>query len=90
MIKTNFLGDEIPKENVHCAGIACITVYSVMKMEKKVLSTSLFKRVQIKNEENKDVQIHKSWIHKAESESEIESDAELESKIKSDSDSDSE
>ena len=34
MIKTNFLGDEIPKENVHYACIACITIDSVMKMEK--------------------------------------------------------
>ena len=35
VIKTNFLGDEIPKENVHYACIACITIDSVMKMEKK-------------------------------------------------------
>ena len=34
VIKTNFLGDEIPKENVHYACIACITIDSVMKMEK--------------------------------------------------------
>ena len=35
MIKTNFLGDEIPKENMHYACIACITIDSVMKIEKK-------------------------------------------------------
>ena len=35
MIKTNFLGDEIPKENVHYICIAGITIDSVMKMEKK-------------------------------------------------------
>ena len=35
VIKTNFLGDEIPKENVHYAYIACITIDSVMRMEKK-------------------------------------------------------
>ena len=29
-IKTNFLGNEIPKENVHYACIACITIDSVM------------------------------------------------------------
>ena len=34
-IKTNFLGDKIPKENVHYACIACITIDSVMKIEKK-------------------------------------------------------
>ena len=34
VIKTNFLGNEIPKENVHYACITCITIDSVMKMEK--------------------------------------------------------
>ena len=34
-IKTNFLGDEIPKENIYYACIACITIDSVMKTEKK-------------------------------------------------------
>ena len=44
-IKTNFLGNEVPKENMHYTCIACVTIDSVMKMEKK-LSTSLFRRVQ--------------------------------------------
>ena len=35
VIKTNFLGDKIPKENMHYACIACITVDSVMKIKKK-------------------------------------------------------
>ena len=35
VIKTNFLGDEIPKENVNYASIACVTIESVMKIEKK-------------------------------------------------------
>ena len=35
VIKTNFLGDEIPKENVHYACIACITIDFAMKMDKK-------------------------------------------------------
>ena len=34
-IKTNFLGDEVPKENKHYTCIACITIDSVMRMEKK-------------------------------------------------------
>ena len=34
-IKTNFLGNNIPKENTHYTCIACITVHSVMKMNKK-------------------------------------------------------
>ena len=44
-IKTNFSGNEVPKENMHYTCIACVTIDSVMKMEKK-LSTSLFRRVQ--------------------------------------------
>ena len=34
-IKTNFLGNKIPKENEHYTCIACITIDSVMRMEKK-------------------------------------------------------
>ena len=46
-IKTNFLGNEIPKENMHYTCIACITIDSVVKMDKKKISASLFRRVQI-------------------------------------------
>ena len=35
VIKTNFLGDEVSKENKHYTCIACITIDSVMRMEKK-------------------------------------------------------
>ena len=35
MIKRNFLGNGIPKENMHYTCIACITIDSVMKMDKK-------------------------------------------------------
>ena len=35
MIKRNFLGNGIPKENMHYTCIACITTDSVMKMDKK-------------------------------------------------------
>ena len=55
VIKTNFLGDEIPKESMHYTCIACITIDSVMRMEKKELSTSLFRRMQIQNKEDKNV-----------------------------------
>ena len=56
-----FLGDEIPKESVHYTFIACVSIDSVMRMEKKS-SASLFRRVQIQIKENKDDQIHKHWI----------------------------
>ena len=59
VIKTTFLGDKIPKESMHYFCIACITIDSVMRMEKKELSKSLFRRVQIQIKENEDEQVHK-------------------------------
>ena len=35
LIKTNFLGNGVPKGNMHYACIACISIDSVMKMGKK-------------------------------------------------------
>ena len=35
VIKTNFLGDEVSKGNVHYACIACMTIDSVMRMKIK-------------------------------------------------------
>ena len=36
-IKTNFLVNEVPKGNMHYTCIACITIDSVMKMDKKII-----------------------------------------------------
>ena len=47
VIKTDFLGDEIPKESLHYNCIACITIDSVMRMGKKELFTTLFRRMEI-------------------------------------------
>ena len=41
--KTNFLGNDTPKENMNYTCIACITIDSVMRMDKKP-SASLFRR----------------------------------------------
>ena len=35
VIKTNFLGNDMPKENMHYICIACITIDSVMRIDKK-------------------------------------------------------
>ena len=59
VIKTNFLGNELPKENMHYNCIACITIDSVMRTDKKSSSTGLFRGMQIQDKENTDVQIHK-------------------------------
>ena len=48
IIKTNFWGDEVPKEGVHHTCIACITIDSVMRMKKKKqLPTSLSRKMQV-------------------------------------------
>ena len=35
VIKTNFLGNGVPKENMHDTCIGCLTIDSVMKISKK-------------------------------------------------------
>ena len=35
VIKTNFLGNDMPKENMHYTCITCITIDSVMRIDKK-------------------------------------------------------
>ena len=37
VIKTNFLGNDMPKENMHYTCIACITIDSVMRIDKKAI-----------------------------------------------------
>ena len=57
--KTNFLGNKIPKENKHQSCIACVTIDSVMMIEKKDYRQFFLKDVNTK-QKNKDKQIHKS------------------------------
>ena len=38
VIKTNFLGNDMPKENMHYTSIAYITIDSVMRIDKKTIS----------------------------------------------------
>ena len=45
VIKTNFLGNDVPKKNMHYTCIASITIDSVMRIDKKKSSASLFRRV---------------------------------------------
>ena len=46
VIKTNFLGNDTPKENMHYTCIACVTIDSVMRMDKKPF-TGLYRGMQI-------------------------------------------
>ena len=45
MIKILFDGNEIPKEKIEYVCIACISVDSVLKIDKKKIPTSLFRTV---------------------------------------------
>ena len=75
VIKTNFLGDEIPKEGVHYACISCITIDSVMRMKKMN-----YPQVYLEECKYKIKKIKMSKFINTELESELESDTELESK----------
>ena len=48
VVKINFLGDEIPKENVHYTCIVCITIDSVMRIEKRIIHKFIHKNVNTK------------------------------------------
>ena len=47
VIKTNFLGDDIPKENMYYACIACIAIDSVMRIDKKTICKFIQQSVNI-------------------------------------------
>ena len=86
MIKANFLGDKIPKEGVHYACIACITICFCYVNEKKKK-----KYPQVYLEECKysitKIKMSKYITAELESESELKSDTELEPKSELASDS---
>ena len=84
VIKTNFLGNDVPKENMHYTCIACITIDSVMRIDKKIIHKFILKNFyRVKK-------IQMSRFINTELDSDSESDAELMAKLKSDSDNDSE
>ena len=78
-IKTNFLGDEVPKENEHYTCIACITIDSVMRMEKKNYPQVYLEECKYRMKKTKMTKFIEAEL-KSESESELESDIELELK----------
>ena len=79
VIKTNFLGDEVPKENKHYTCIACITIDSVMRMEKKNYPQVYLEECKYRMKKTKMTKFIEAELE-SESESELESDIELELK----------
>ena len=83
VINTNFLGNNIPKENMHYTCIACIIIDSVMKMDKKY-----FLQVYSKEWNYKIQKIQMSRFITAELDSDLDSDSHHDSEDDSDTDSD--
>ena len=84
VIKTNFLGNGVQKENMHYACLSCITIDSVMRMKKKN-----FPQVSLEECKYKIKKIQTSRFINTELDSDSESEAELMAALKSDSDNDS-
>ena len=84
MIKTNFLGNGIPKENMHYTWIACITIDFVMKMDKKNYPQVYLEKCKYKT---KKIQMSRFINAELESDSELASDSDDDSDDDSDSDS---
>ena len=82
-----FLGIEIPKENMHYTCIACITIYSVLKMDKKNYSQVYLEECKYRV---KKIQISRFTSTELESDSESDSEAESKSDTELKSNSDSE
>ena len=78
-LKTNFLGDKIPKENEHYTCIACITIDSVMRMENKNYPQDDLEEYKYRMKKIKMTKLIEAEL-KSESKSESESDNELELK----------
>ena len=98
VIKTNFLGNDVPKENMHYTCIACITIDSVMRIDKKnhpqvyleeckyrvkKIQMSRFINTELKSDSDLDSDLDSEKIV-------AKFDAELMAKLKSNSDNDSE
>ena len=79
MMKTNFLGDEIPEESMHYTCIACITIDSVMRMKKKNYLQVYLEECKYRMKKTKMTKF-KEAEQELESESELVSDIELELK----------
>ena len=75
VIKTNFLSDEVPKENEHYTCIACITIDSVVRMEKSNFLQVFLKELKYRMKKTKMMKFIKAEVESV-PESELESDAE--------------
>ena len=86
-IKTNFLDNKIKKKDTYYTCIACVTIDSVLKIEKKNYLQVYLEGCKSERKITKMIKFIAAEL-KSESESESKSDTELMTKLKSDSDFD--
>ena len=91
VIKTNFLGNDMPKENMYYTCIACITIDSVLRINKKshpqvYLEECKYTATKIQMSRLINTELKSGSDSESDSEVESKSDAELMIKLKSDSD----
>ena len=81
MIKTNLLGDKIPKESIHYTCIVCITIDSAMRMKNKNYLQVYLREWKYRMKKTKMTKFKEAELEsESESESELEFDNELELK----------
>ena len=92
VIKTNFLGNDMPKENMYYTCIACITIDSVMRIDKKnhpqvYLEECKYKikKIQMSRFINTELKLDSYSESESDSEAESKRDSELMTKLESDS-----
>ena len=91
IIKTNFLGNKIPKEKKHYTCIDCVTIDSVMKMRKENYPQGYLEECKYQMKKPKISKFIEAELESGSgSKSESKSDTELMAKLESGSDSDSE
>ena len=79
-IKTNFLGNDVPKENMHYTCIACITIDSVMRIDKKNHPQVYLEECKYRVKKYKRLDFINTEL-KSDSESDSEPDSEAESNL---------
>ena len=87
VIKTNFLGNGVPKENMHYTCIACIAIDSVMRIDKKNHPQVYLEQCKYRI---KKIQMSRFINSELKSDSDSESDSELEPESEAESKSDTE
>ena len=92
VMKTNFLGNDTPKENLYYTCTACITIDSVKRMDKKnhsqvYLEECKYRRKKIQMSRFINTELKSGSDSELDSEAESKSDTEFMAKLKSDSDS---